>query len=190
MGFLSVLSMAQKWVTERVSPGELVIDATAGGGVDTLALALHVGPKGKVLAFDIQQEALDKTKQRLLNYEAPQALGHVELIQSSHALMANYVAASEAPAAVMFNLGYFPGGDEAIITQPPSTIAALEAALQLLRRGGVITCALYPGHNGGETEAIAVEQWAASLSVKDAHCVMYRQLQRTEAPYLIAIEKR
>lgn len=190
MGFLSVLSMAHKWISERVMPGELVIDATAGGGVDTLALALLVGRKGKVLAFDIQQEALDKTNQRLQKHENPQALAHVELVQDSHENMEKYVTPAIKPAAVMFNLGYFPGGDESIITQPTSTIAALEAAFRLLRRGGLITCTLYPGHAGGDTEAATVEQWAASLSVKDAHSVIYRQLQRTEAPYLIAIEKR
>ena len=68
MGFISSLTMAQRWIAERVTSGGFVIDATAGGGVDTLALALLVGAKGTVLEFDIQQDALDKTATRLQQY--------------------------------------------------------------------------------------------------------------------------
>jgi hypothetical protein len=37
-----------------VSPGDTVIDATCGNGHDTLALARLVGPRGCVIAMDIQ----------------------------------------------------------------------------------------------------------------------------------------
>lgn len=42
--------------------------------------------------------------------------------------------------AVMFNLGYLPSGDadKNIITEPDSSIAALEASLQLLRPGELL----------------------------------------------------
>lgn len=188
MGFYSVLTMAQRWVAERVERGETVIDATAGGGVDTLQLALLVGSKGKVLAFDVQQDALDKTAQRLQTYEQQDKLAYVELIKDSHDNMAHY--ANDPIAAIMFNLGYFPGGDQQIITEPESTIRALEQSLLLLRPGGILTCVLYPGHPGGDTEAEAVERWAATLPHEQVNCVLYRQPQRPAAPYLVAVEKK
>ncbi|MFC6331730.1 class I SAM-dependent methyltransferase [Paenibacillus septentrionalis] len=188
MGFISVLTMAQRWVAERVERGETVIDATAGGGVDTLQLAQLVGPKGRVLAFDIQQDALDKTAARLKAYEEQNKLAPVQLIKDSHSKMSSYAAAPVA--AIMFNLGYFPGGDHQIITVPHSTLSALEQGVSLLRPGGILTCVLYPGHAGGETEAAAVEQWAARLPHELANVVLYRQPQRPAAPYLIAVERK
>lgn len=192
MGFLSILSMAHKWIAERVQPGDTVIDATAGGGVDTLALAELVGPRGMVHAFDIQQEALDRTRERLSSYTYQEKLPEVKLHLASHAHMAEAVGPTAAGkvAAVMFNLGYLPGGDESVITVPASTLAALDAALSLLRRGGIVTVALYPGHPGGANEAAIVEGWAAALPGAMYAAVLYRQPQRDTAPYLIAVEKR
>ena len=92
----------------------------------------------------------------------------------------------------MFNLGYLPSGeaDKNIITRTDSSIAALEAALRLLRPGGVVTAVLYPGHEGGDEEAAAVEAWASKVSTQVAQSIIYRQLQRSAAPYVIALEKK
>lgn len=193
MGFLSVLSTAHKWIAERAAAGDIVIDATAGGGVDTLALAELVGPSGTVYAFDVQQEALDRTAERLAPLSASGRQPAVRLLLENHARMAEAVGREAAGkvAAVMFNLGYLPaGGDQAIITEPATTVAALHASMELLRPGGIVTCVLYPGHPGGAEEAEAVELWAAGLPQITAQAVTYRQLQRRNAPYLIAIEKR
>ncbi|GBG06769.1 SAM-dependent methyltransferase [Paenibacillus agaridevorans] len=192
MGFLSVLSTAHKWIAERAGAGDIVVDATAGGGVDTFALAELVGPKGMVYAFDIQQEALERTRLRLAPLAADDRLPGLKLILADHAEMVSSVDASDAGriAAVMFNLGYLPGGDTTVITKPESTLRALDAALSLIRPGGIMTCVLYPGHPGGDAEAAAVEAWAANLPQNVAQAVLYRQPQRTTAPYLIAIERR
>ncbi|MDQ6420362.1 class I SAM-dependent methyltransferase [Paenibacillus sp. LHD-117] len=192
MGFLSVLSMAHKWIAERTQPGDTVIDATAGGGVDTLALAELVGPKGCVYAFDIQEDALHRTRQRLAPLIEAGRLPRLHLKLADHADMADYVdeEAAGCAAAVMFNLGYLPGGDPAVITRTESTLRALESALDLLRPGGILTCVLYPGHPGGEAEAAAVEAWAAKLPQSAGQAVLYRQPQRQAAPYLIAVERR
>jgi len=192
MGFLSVLSMAHKWIAERTSPGDIVIDATAGGGVDTLALAALVGPKGTVYAFDIQKEALDRTEERLSALDSGTRPA-VKLLLGNHARMAEAVdpASIGQVSAVMFNLGYLPGSsDLTIITEPASTLAALDAAMRMLRTGGIVTCVLYPGHPGGAEEAAAVEAWAAQLPQSLAQAVTYRQSQRPAAPYLVALEKR
>ncbi|MCU6711177.1 class I SAM-dependent methyltransferase [Paenibacillus sp. J5C_2022] len=191
MGFLSILSLAHKWIAERVHPGDTVIDATAGGGVDTLELAKLVGRRGCVYAFDIQQEALDRTSGRLKPLGTEGAAPRLVLLLQDHAAMAEVVEEAHRGeiAAVMFNLGYLPGSDESVITEPGSTLAALQAALSLLRPGGIVTCALYPGHPGGDSEAAIVEEWASKLPQREAQVVQYRQLQRPHAPYLIAIER-
>lgn len=216
MGFLSVLSMAHKLVGERVSPGDTVVDATCGNGVDTTFLARLVGPRGLVYGFDIQPEALERTRVRLedgiranrapadaastAGTDAGRAMPDlgsadkqpVKLVLASHADMALHVDGSVRgrTAAVMFNLGYLPGADPSVITQPQSTVAALESALSLLRPGGIVTAVVYPGHAGGDLEADAVLRWASELPAPAGQAVLYRMAQKPESPFLIAVEKK
>lgn len=351
MGFLSVLSMAHRLIVERVSPGDTVVDATCGNGVDTRFLAELVGVRGTVYAFDIQAQALQRTSERLAPLAAAGKLPQLHLVQDSHAAMAACIAArsrTAAPAtsaaqlaaggpraaderqiadggplaageaqiaggealaasaahmaaggalvtnaaqiatngaldaceaqiadgealaanaaqiatngaldacetqiadggalaasiahmaaggalaanaaqiatnraldacetqiadggpltaskpiaqhspdvaAVMFNLGYLPGedADPAVITKTESTLAALNAAITLLRPGGIITAVVYPGHAGGAQEAAAVENWAAALPQQTGQAILYRMAQKPDSPYLIAVEKK
>lgn len=191
MGFVSVLGYAQQLVKERVQPGDHVIDATIGNGNDTLFLAELVGSRGLVYGFDIQQAAIDSTTERFA--KASREMDQVQLILDSHANMASHIPQDKHGqlAAIMFNLGYLPGADESVITHTDSTLAALDAALTLLRPCGIITVVLYPGHDGGDSEANAVQKWAESLSPEACQVLMYRFANKHErAPYLLAIEKR
>ncbi|WP_438444614.1 class I SAM-dependent methyltransferase [Gorillibacterium sp. sgz5001074] len=192
MGFLSVLSFAHELAAARIRPGDCAVDATAGNGVDTLFLARAVGPGGRVHAFDIQEAALASTAARL-EKELPDGSDRVVLHLASHDEMKLRIPEElhETAAAVMFNLGYLPGADHAVITTPATTLPALEAALELLRRGGVLTIAVYPGHDGGLAEAEAVEAWASGLPQSGFQSMSYRFLnQRNRPPYLLAVEKR
>ncbi len=192
MGFLSVLSYAHKLVLERLDAHSgYAIDATAGTGVDTLMLAKAAGRRGQVFSFDIQQDALDRTQERL-DKEDQAKLASVQLILDSHATMSQYIPEAQHGKiqVIMFNLGYLPTGDLSIITEPESTLTALASAFDLLAIRGILTIVLYPGHAGGAEEAEAVQDWASSLPVAVAQSIIYRQLQRQDAPYLIAIEKK
>ncbi|XID93191.1 class I SAM-dependent methyltransferase [Paenibacillaceae bacterium WGS1546] len=191
MGFLSVLSQAQRWVQERAGPGDTVVDATAGNGSDTLFLARTVGPRGIVYAFDVQAEALASTRKRL-EKEADERLAAVELVHAGHETMAAALPSDSRGrlAAAMFNLGYLPGAESPLITRPETTLAALDAALGMLRTGGALTIVAYPGHEGGKEEADAAEAWAANVPPSLAQTVLYRFLQKPAAPYLIALAKR
>lgn len=192
MGFLSVLSYAHKLVLERLDAHSgYAIDATAGTGVDTLMLAKAAGRRGQVFSFDIQQDALDRTQERL-DKEDQAKLASVQLILDSHATMSQYIPEAQHGKiqVIMFNLGYLPTGDLRIITEPESTLTALNSAFDLLAIRGILTIVLYPGHAGGAEEAEAVQAWASSLPVAVAQSIIYRQLQRQDAPYLIAIEKK
>jgi predicted methyltransferase len=192
MGFLSVLSMAHRWVAERAGPGDTVIDATAGNGVDTLFLAQTVGSAGSVFAFDVQEAALERTRERIAGSAGAGTLAPVTLLHAGHEKMRELVPSSlhGYVRAVMFNLGYLPGADESLITVPETTLPALDAALTLLAPGGVLTAVLYPGHSGGDAEAAAVDNWAAAVPGTRAQTVIYRFAQKRSAPFLVALEKR
>jgi tRNA A58 N-methylase Trm61 len=172
---------------ERViSEGDLVIDATAGNGHDTVFLARCVGESGRVLAFDVQAAAIESTR-RLL--ESADVSANVELFQESHARLADHVSAGSV-AAIMFNLGYLPGSDQSVITTTSETLIALEAAVQALRPGGWLCVICYPGHDGGNDEASAVESWLSS-NAGELRVARYGMLGTLRpAPFLLAAVKR
>lgn len=184
--FPNAVKEAKKLMARAVSAGDICIDATCGNGHDTVFLAQLVGETGKVYAFDIQQEALACTRSRLA---AENLARRVELIEAGHEELLAYV--HEEVSGVMFNLGYLPGGDKEVITQPETTVRALEAARSLLRPLGLITVVIYTGHPGGREEAAAVEQWAAGLPQGgwDVARLTFPNRQH-HPPYLLAIQRR
>lgn len=146
----NTLAMVHDFLRQHVHSGALCIDATAGRGRDTALLCRLAGPDGRVLAFDIQQCALDQTA-ALLASEGLQAELHLE----SHANMNHYALAGSVDC-IVFNFGRLPGGDPMIMTRADSSVAAVKAALELLKPGGVMALAIYyGGANGyGERDAL------------------------------------
>jgi hypothetical protein len=51
----------------------------------------------------------------------------------------------------VFNLGYLPGGDKSIVTNPNSTIDAIEQLLQIMAPEGIIVLVIYHGHEEGQS---------------------------------------
>ncbi len=185
---LPLPKQAQQLIKKNLSPGDYAIDATVGNGHDTVFLAQQLTPSGQVFGFDIQQQAIDKTRSRLVEHNLETL---VTLFQSSHALMAEHIPSNLHGhiKAVMFNLGYLPGSDKSIITHSDTTLAALEAAIALLAENGLITVMVYPGHAGGDTEARAINQWLSlqsSLTVK----TFTSPVITPHAPILHCLEKR
>jgi SAM-dependent methyltransferase len=173
------------FLRQRVQPGDSVLDATCGNGNDTLLLATLVGEGGKVWAFDIQPRAIAATS-AVLERKGLRSL--VELIEAGHERIAEFVP--PGLKAAVFNLGYLPGGDDPLTTSAVSTVTALEQAASLLVPGGIITIALYTGHEGGAEEALAVELWGAALPPNSFNVWSSRQLNRPPvAPYLVLVEK-
>ena len=62
---MRITEQAHQAVRAAVRGGEEVVDATAGNGHDTVFLAKLVGEEGRVLAFDIQDAAIDATRAKL-----------------------------------------------------------------------------------------------------------------------------
>jgi SAM-dependent methyltransferase len=177
--------LSHLFLRERVRLGGRVVDATCGNGNDTLFLAELVGPHGTVWGFDIQKESLETTNALL---ESAGCRDRVELIFDGHEHIAKFVTGPLD--AVIFNLGYLPGGDKECVTRPRETVAALVQGAELLAPGGRICIVLYTGHPGGTEEANAVESWASELSAKEFHAWHCRQMNRSAAaPSLLLVEK-
>lgn len=151
--------LAHDAVRAVLRPGDIAIDATCGNGHDTRFMAELVGPTGEVLALDIQEKALQRTAEELARF--PQVRYH----NADHSeMLFDWYDRWDFVGAVMFNLGYLPGGDKSITTQPRTTVQGIRMALALLRFGGILTVIAYPGHAGGAEETEAVAKLLSELS--------------------------
>lgn len=174
------LEMAHDFLAQVITPEDIVVDATMGNGHDTLFLAKLAK---QVYAFDIQEQALEKTSQRI--QEA--GLTNVDLILQGHETVDQFV--TEIKAAI-FNLGYLPSADKSIITQPQTTLEALEKLCQMLVKGGRIAIMIYYGHEGGDIERDAVLDFVSQLPQQEYTATIYRTLnQINNPPFLVMIEK-
>ena len=158
---IRVTERAQSLITEVIRLGDIAIDATAGKGRDTAFLAKSVGPQGHVHAFDVQSDAINATRDFLLStgLNSNVTLHHRNHSEISDALPPHH---QQRAGVVIFNLGYLPGSDQKIITQPASTMQALQTARQQIRPGGRIICVTYTGHSGGNDESNAILDFAVA----------------------------
>ena len=177
--------LAQDYLKQQIMKGECVCDATAGNGGDTQLLCELVGDTGTVYAFDIQREALDHTKERLSSLGLEK---RAVLFECGHERMREYIF--EPLQAVVFNLGWLPGGDHGITTRTGTTLAAFEAAAQLLAPGGLLSVCVYPGHEEGKKELEACEKWFSGLPVRYWTVLQHRFLNAAEyTPQLFLAQK-
>ena len=177
---------AREVILRAVEPGDTVVDATMGNGHDTQMLCETVGPEGRVWAFDVQAQAVEETRNRL---RAQGLDGRAELILSGHEHMAEYV---KGPVkAVMFNLGWLPGGDHAVTTRWETTRTAVESALDLLAPMGVLVICAYPGHAEGEREKQELTAFLGGLDNRRYNVLHQRFLNAGPgAPECFVIQKQ
>jgi len=154
-------TLAHELLAADLQVGDKAIDATAGNGHDVLFLARQVAPEGLVYAFDVQQQALDNTRDRL---QETGLCDIVTLCHTGHEEISTRVPRDWVGrvSAVTFNLGYLPGSDKQTTTQAHTTLQALEQSAELLKPGGTLSILAYRGHPGGVQEAQAVESWIHS----------------------------
>ncbi len=184
--FKSARFWAKEMIEEALFSGARVVDATMGNGYDTLWLCELVGETGRVYAFDIQQEAVDHTAERLEKAGVREravlfCLGHERMLEVVH----------EPLDAVLFNLGWLPGAEHGVTTKTATTLKAVEAALALLKEEAVMTICIYPGHEEGTNELHSLLEWAAKLDDKryDAMLKCYVN-QPNDPPQMLAIRKK
>lgn len=170
----------------RRFPQGTYIDATLGKGNDTLFIMNHPDFMGHVYGFDIQSSAIEISKSRINNHPKSKC---VDLIQDSHANLANYIQNDKINGAV-FNLGYLPGGDHQVTTLAPSTLLALHQIRQDLLVGGQILIMVYSGHPAGQIEKEALFQELSTWPQEDFQVLQYGFInQINNPPLLLVVEK-
>lgn len=173
-------------IENAINEGDTVIDATMGNGYDTKYLAQKVGKTGTVYSFDVQEEAIKSTKKKL---EKEGLLDRTNLILDGHENIDMYV--SHEVSCVLFNLGYLPRAKHQVITKPDTTLEAIKKSLKLLKPHGVISIAIYTGHEGGMDECDAVFDFVSSLNQSEfnvLNCNFINQINHP--PRLVLIEKK
>lgn len=184
----TALHFSHTLLKEVVHIGDTVVDATMGNGYDTVFLAELVGKNGQVYAFDVQEQALTKTKEKLTEKNLlPQAC----LLLQGHETVAEVLPKNTQLQAAVFNLGFLPKSDKAIITKPETTIHALESLLDYLVTNGRIIVVAYYGHKGGEQELQAITEFCQALPQEHYNVLSYQFInQKNQPPILYCIEKK
>ncbi len=178
--------LAKDLITRAVSHGDIVVDATVGNGNDTLLLCQLVGEKGKVIGFDIQDVALERTREKL---SEKNVLDRVLLINSGHENLKDYI--DSGVSAIMFNLGYLPGNNHNITTRYETTLKAIEQGIDILKKNGVMTIVVYPGHKEGLIEREKLLEFLSTISQGRVNVLKMEFInQVNNPPLVIAIEKK
>lgn len=157
---VNTMNIAKEWIKNHITEGSVCVDATAGRGNDTVFLCELVGDKGKVYAFDIQEEAVESTKNLIKSKNLS-----AEIFHDSHINMNKYIG-KETVDGIMFNFGYLPGGDHTKSTSAQTSIKAIEVGLELLRQGAVMCLCVYHGGDTGFEEKDAILKYIKQLDYK------------------------
>ncbi len=183
---VDLIELHQYFILQHLKEGDTAVDFTMGNGGDTLFLSRTVGEKGKVYAFDIQEEARTSTRAHLVANGAPE---NYTLIHDSHHKVKDYV--KEPIKAGMFNLGYLPrSGKKSVTTLRETTFPAVEAGIDLLAPDGVLLVAIYPGHEEGRLEGEMLREYLATLNRFRLCASEFRILNSPTCPYFFLIEKK
>lgn len=157
---------------------DIVIDATAGNGKDSLILSkmlfppdfkkptnrnpVHDDKTPKLISIDIQQLACENTLSLLEEHLDSDILkNNVQVLHQSHAPMPSL--RKESVGLICYNLGYLPGGCKEAQTQMTTTIYSLADSALLIRPGGLLSVLSYPGN--GWREHCAVSYFMEGLAM-------------------------
>ena len=181
----NALGLSHKFISEHVKKGSFCIDGTAGRGRDTLFLCRLCGEEGKVLAFDIQEEAIESTNS-LLERES---VSNATVICDCHSKMDLY-AENESVDAIMFNFGWLPGGDHTKFSNGKTSSIAIEKALSLLKKGGVMTLCIYSGKESGYEEKETLLSFFKTID-QDRYSVLVCDFanRKNDPPIAVLIKK-
>jgi predicted methyltransferase len=182
---MRLVQKAHQFISTALKDSGCAIDMTCGNGMDSLFFARIVGEKGNVYAFDIQEEAISKTKELLQeNHCASQA----KLFKACHSQIERYLPQEKKGHvnSIAMNLGYLPKGNHDISTKSKTTIPAILIAYDWMKLGGAMTIIAYRGHKGGKDEA---EQVGKLISEKEWKVSIDQGIKKAESPLLYMISK-
>jgi hypothetical protein len=188
--FHSHLDLAHQYWEKLLRNGGWAIDATCGNGKDTLALAGILRKKqGGIIGLDLQQEAINKTKELLQLHLSAEDQARVYLYCQSHTHFP--LIAQENPIQlIVYNLGYLPKGNKLMTTLTTSTLESVKKAMALIVLGGTISITCYPGHEEGKREENALLGELSHLCPRNWNLCFHTFPNRTIAPSLLLIQKQ
>ena len=179
---IATTALAHVLWSHVLRPGiDTAIDATAGNGNDSLVLArllfgslddnnndvsVQVAPTCKLYCIDIQEQACQKTKQRLESTLGTQIMReHVQVLQCSHAPLPVTRDVARTVGLVVYNLGFLPQSNtkDTCITTAETTLSSLVNASLLLRVGGMLSVTTYPKTN--RLEHVTVSAFLEGLAL-------------------------
>lgn len=160
------------------------VDATCGNGFDTLFLCKIAGSSGHVMAFDIQEQAIERTT---LLLRANLDYNNYEVIKDSHELINQYL--KDDIDVALFNLGYLPYSDKVVTTQPDTTVNAIQNLLPHLKSSGKIFITSYISHDTGH-EIKEINEFLKNLNKTDYNVIHVKVINKENGPpELFIIEK-
>lgn len=160
------------------------VDATCGNGFDALFLCKVAGADGHVTAFDIQEQAIERTTALL---KANLTFNNYIIIKDSHEKMNKYIF--EKVDICLFNLGYLPFSDKEVTTKSETTLNAIKNLLPLLKTNGRVYITTYISHDIGQ-EMKEINNFLVNLSNKDYNVINIRVVNKENSPpELFIIEK-
>ncbi len=182
--FASLITFNKMILSQSITAGAIVCDATLGNGHDALFLAEITGSRGTVIGFDIQPEAIEVSTKRM--QEA--GFDNFSFYLESHSAIDQYLSEADA---VVFNLGYLPGHAKEVVTQPETTLEAIEKSLKMLKKNGLISIMFYVGHPGGLEEKEYIMPFIKKLDKHTYDVLEVTHANRSEtAPFLLLLYKK
>ncbi len=184
--FNNVHFLTDMIINDYLKLGDKVIDATIGNGKDSLKILNKIGKTGHLYGFDIQQSAINNSKQ-LLNENG---YTNITLFHETHENMKNHFN-DESVDMVIFNLGYLPKGDKSITTKISSTLQAVIQATNVIKVNGIVLITCYIGHDEGKKEYDALIDFYKNIDQTHFN-VFHGEFinQKNNPPKILLIEKR
>ncbi|MDD5396873.1 MAG: 16S rRNA (cytosine(1402)-N(4))-methyltransferase RsmH [Candidatus Moranbacteria bacterium] len=91
----------------NLKPGMIVVDATLGGGGHSLEVLKKIGPKGKLIAFDCDQDAIDRFEKRNEVGKAAMSGESIKLFHDNYAALKDRLTSIDIKSvdAILADLG-------------------------------------------------------------------------------------
>ncbi|ETS93567.1 putative rRNA methylase [Veillonella sp. AS16] len=124
----------QHLIWDRVmTNAKVVVDATCGNGHDLLYLAERAQKGCHLYGIDIQMQAINTSKELLRSNGIAQDVS-LTFIHRSHDKALSEDIKDNNIDLMIFNLGYLPGSNHQIITEPHHTINAIQEGAGKIRQ--------------------------------------------------------
>ena len=162
----------------------MFVDLTCGNGFDTLFLSDLAGRSGHVMAFDIQETAIERTNTLL---QDKGKFNNYVIIKDSHEFVGKYL--TEKIDAAVYNLGYLPKHNKGIVTKPDITIRSLNSLIPYLKDSGRIYIAAYTAQDKGY-EISKISEYLSKINKKEYNVLHIKVINKENTPpELFIIEK-